>query len=591
MKWDGLKNAFKLIHIHGKKWALFSLFTRILMGILPFVSLKLLEKLVNEVTGYLSNDSQGLKVIFLLLFFQFLVTISRTIIQHVNEVMDMEMEYKLDFIIGRALSEKAVKVPYHNFENAEFYNTIERIGNNQGTRILSPLKHLLDICQAVISFGSYIVFLAMVHWSLVVISVIVAVPTLFVQARYGSEKFFLMKYTTKEAREANFISALFQNKEGNKEIRLFNLSNYLLSMWERLTLYTNNKAIQLMKREKRTLIILDSLTALMYVGASWIIINLLRSSKLGVGQFVSIGQAIQGAQGVINSAAVSLARIYEEQLYLNDYFSFMEHEDETFIKPASTWIDTNSAITISNVNFSYSDQGNNVLKNIDLTIKKGEKIAIVGENGSGKTTLVKCILGLYPITNGDIYVHQKNIQAMEPQEISDRFSAIFQDFITYPFSLRENVAFGDLKHLNNDELLLEMCKQSGLSKKIESFPDGLDTKLGKFLYEGSEELSGGQWQRLAIARAILKDSDILIMDEPTSALDPLTEMDIFAKLDSMAKNKTAIFVSHRMAAARFADRILVMKDGEIIESGTHEELISKPSEYSQLFNLQAKWYA
>ncbi|MBH0156759.1 ABC transporter ATP-binding protein [Fictibacillus sp. 5RED26] len=583
--------AFKLIFTHGKSWIILSLISRITIGLMPFVVLKLTETLINHVTAFISNQTTSLRFIFLLLFAQFILTILKSILQHLNEVWDMEIEYKLDFVMGKMLSEKTTSISYKYFESTEFFNTLERIGNNQGSRVISPLRHILDLFQALISFCSYVVFLSMVHWSLVILSVFVAIPTLLIQTKFGNEKFFLMKYLTKEAREANFISGLFQDKGGNKEIRLFNLSSYLLKKWERLTHYTNNKAIHLMKREKRTHILLDGLTALLYGGGSWIIIHLLRSNKLGIGEFVSIGQAIQGAQGVINSAAVSIARIYEEQLYLNDYFTFIEAEEETSTESHPIWIDASSAITLNHVSFSYSDTSPNVLNEINLTIKKGEKIAIVGENGSGKTTLIKCILGLYPIINGDVYINQKHIQSMKRNEISKSISVIFQDFMSYPFSVRENIAFGDLKEIKNDDLLLELCKYSGLLNKINSLPEGLDTNLGKILSNESEELSGGQWQRIAIARALLKNAEILILDEPTSSLDPLTEMEIFERMNEMANDRTAIFVSHRMAAARFADRIIVMKNGSIVEVGSHSELMSSETLYSELFKVQAKWYA
>lgn len=583
--------AFKLIIKHGKSWLILSLISRITIGLMPFVLLKLTETLINHVTAFISNQTTSLRFIFLLLFAQFIFTILKSILQHLNEVWDMEIEYKLDFVMGKMLSEKTTRISYKYFESTEFFNTLERIGNNQGSRVISPLRHILDLFQAIISFCSYVVFLSMVHWSLVVLSVFVAIPTLLIQTKFGNEKFFLMKYITKEAREANFISGLFQDKGGNKEIRLFNLSSYLLKKWERLTHYTNNKAIHLMKREKRTHILLDGLTALLYGGGSWIIIHLLRSNRLGIGEFVSIGQAIQGAQGVINSAAVSLARIYEEQLYLNDYFNFIGTEEETSTESHPIWIDASSAITLNHVSFSYSDTSPNVLNEINLTIKKGEKIAIVGENGSGKTTLIKCILGLYPITNGDVYINQKHIKSMKRNEVSKSISVIFQDFMSYPFSVRENIAFGDLKEIKNDDLLLDLCKYSGLLNKINSLPEGLDTNLGKILSNESEELSGGQWQRIAIARALLKNAEILILDEPTSSLDPLTEMEIFERMNEMANDRTAIFVSHRMAAARFADRIIVMKNGSIVEVGSHSELMSSETLYSELFKVQAKWYA
>ncbi|WP_442865131.1 ABC transporter ATP-binding protein [Alkalihalobacillus sp. CinArs1] len=230
-----------------------------------------------------------------------------------------------------------------------------------------------------------------------------------------------------------------------------------------------------------------------------------------------------------------------------------------------------------------------VLDNVSFTISPGEKVAIVGDNGSGKTTLVKCLLGMYPVSTGEIVVDGMNINEYDPSTLKNSMTGIFQDFMQLPFTVRENITLGDIDR-DDDLLMRKVVKQSGIFDTIQKFPDQFETRLGKLLGDG-EDLSGGQWQKLALARALFSKANIIILDEPTASLDPLTELKIFDQFKQITEDKTTIYISHRMAAARLADRILVMKAGKVVEVGSHEELIARGNDYYDMFTSQAQWYA
>lgn len=256
------------------------------------------------------------------------------------------------------------------------------------------------------------------------------------------------------------------------------------------------------------------------------------------------------------------------------------------MKKGDIFTSLEKGIVLKDVNFMYPNTNNLILENINLEICKGEKIAIVGDNGS---TLIKCILGLYSISKGDILVDNKNINSINLDSYWKKISVVFQDYMKFHFSFKENIGFGELNSLGDIKKIKLAAQNSGMSTFIEQLPEKYDTTLGQYLKEGID-LSGGQWQRLAISRAIIKNSDILIFDEPTAALDPLNELDIMNKLSEMLNGKTGIIISHRLATTRFVDKIIVLKNGKIIEEGKHQDLIEKKGVYYQMYKSQSKWY-
>ncbi|WP_444876477.1 ABC transporter ATP-binding protein [Bacillus mycoides] len=242
-----------------------------------------------------------------------------------------------------------------------------------------------------------------------------------------------------------------------------------------------------------------------------------------------------------------------------------------------------------NVSFSYPNSQKEVLKNVSFSIKPGEKIAIVGHNGSGKTSLIKCLLGLYPLTSGNIYFDDVPINKIQLNSLRDNITVIFQDFTKYFLTIEENIAFGNISERNDKKKIQDVALQSGIHTDITKFPNKYQSYVGRFLYEG-EELSGGQWQKVAIARALFKNSPIMILDEPTAALDPLSERGIFDKFKQLTEERTTLLISHKMSAAKLADKIIVLDNGKLVEFGTHEQLVLQKGKYHELYTTQAEFY-
>jgi ABC-type multidrug transport system fused ATPase/permease subunit len=320
----------------------------------------------------------------------------------------------------------------------------------------------------------------------------------------------------------------------------------------------------------------------------YFIISLIKKSSLTIGGYVTLIQAIQQIQSYLNTATFNATNIMQQSLYLNDYFEFMNFtEDKVDLSTVENKNFPNSLsreISFKQVNFSYNNS-KKVIDNITLNINAGEKVAIVGENGSGKTTLIKCLLGLYEISSGDILFDGVSIKSINKKDLTENVTALFQDFQKYSYTVKENIAFGNINSMDNMELISKNAKLTGADIIINKLDQGYNTYLNRDLYNG-EDLSGGQWQKIALSRAMIRNSQIIILDEPTSALDPFSENKIYEQFNSLTSDKTVIYISHRMSTTRFADRILVLKDGKIIEDGSFEKLMSKQGEFFQMYQIQ-----
>jgi ATP-binding cassette, subfamily B, bacterial len=584
--------AFKILWGTNKYWVLFSVLFSIIMGFNPLLSLWISKELINSVADVLQNKTNDTTWILFFLLTQLVLTLFSSSLYKLKEYLDRKVETHLDHYLQKIIYKKNTSVPLTYFDIPEFYNYLKRVQGSQGNRFLSPIRSVIELSTTCISFFSFLAFLFNVHWSLIIICSISAIPIFLTHSKLGNSRYSLLYNQTPLAREALYTSNLLQDRQSAKEIRLFGLKEYLIKRWSEIFLKNRNEALRLAKKQQFITLGLDGLNSLIYIGSSFFIIKLILQKTLKIGDFIAIGQAVQQSLNSVNRGSTQLARIYEDSLYLSDFFNFIEFDNpviqpqqgnEKFPNPVK------NGITIENVNFSYFGGSRDVLKNISLHIQTGEKIAIVGENGSGKTTLIKCLLGLYPVTEGNIYIDNLDIQKIVQSDLHQNFTVIFQDFMKYSYTIRENIALGNLSLNENFRKIQEVALSTGVDEFTKHFKNGYDTYLGRYLREG-EDLSGGQWQKIALARALIRDAQIVILDEPTAALDPKAEMDVFNQFDFLTQNKTAIFISHRMSATKLADRIVVMKNGEIVEVGTFTELIELNGEFTRMYKSQSQHY-
>ncbi|WP_409176900.1 ABC transporter ATP-binding protein [Brevibacillus fortis] len=575
-----------------KKWIFFSVFTSCFKGINPLITLWLSKQLIDAIAEAIQHNNVSYSHAFWILLTQVLISIFSSVLRKTQELLDRSVEIKLSHDLQKTISKKTSTVPLAYYDLPEFHNHMERINGMQGGRFLSPLKGIFSLAESVITTSSFLVFLISTHWILTIFSVLAALPIMILQTKYSKERFWFHYTQTPLARETNYITKLLNEREFAKEIRLFGLQHYLLERWS--SKYNKNafESLKLLRKEKHSQIALDGITAIFYACSVGIIIWLAKRKTLTIGDFVAIGQAVQGTQQSINQISMLLASYYEENLYIKDFFDFLNFKHDSYdcnSNDQQSEFSFHEKISLKNVSFRYPDEANYTLKNISFDIKKGEKIAIVGENGSGKTTLVKCLQGLYEITEGKIFVDNTDLKEINKDMLRDNITAIFQDFVKYPFSVSENIGFGNVKKLNDMDKIKMVSVMSGADSFIQKMPNGYETNLGQLFADGLD-LSGGQWQKIALSRALYRAGQVVILDEPTSALDPKAEMEVFSDFQYLVKDKTVIFISHRLAAARMADRILVLKSGALIEDGNHLQLMRLQGEYYKMFKVQARWY-
>jgi ATP-binding cassette subfamily B protein len=333
------------------------------------------------------------------------------------------------------------------------------------------------------------------------------------------------------------------------------------------------------------------LGSLAYYGAYVFILLRVLAGFLTVGELTFLAGSFDRLRNSLQQMFARFSKITESSMYLKDYFDFVDMEVSRDRKgenlPLPSKIE--KGFVFHNVSFKYPGSDTYVLNDLSFQLKTGEKLALVGENGAGKTTLIKLLLRFYEPTSGSISLDGIDIRNFEKESYQQFFGVIFQDFFKYSFTAKENIAVGAISKINEDELIRTAAKQSLAEDVIQAFPKQYDQQLGK-RFAGGVELSGGQWQKIALARAYMKNAEVVVLDEPTSALDARAEYDAFQRFIGLTKGKTAVIISHRFSTVRMADRILVLKDGRLLEIGTHEELLSNKGLYSELFELQAQGY-
>ncbi|WP_370294703.1 ABC transporter ATP-binding protein [Rossellomorea marisflavi] len=590
MKLENLVRSFKLIWTQAKFWVIITAISSIILGFFPLLSVWVVKELVNSITSIV-NGSGNIRIPLILLLIQFGLIVFGSIIKNIQDYYNQKVAIKVDYIVKLQISNKLNTVPYTYFDIPKFYDQVDRIENNSGSRFLSPINSLFSAIESLISIFSLLFFLFSIHWSLGLISVLSMVPIIFVRSYFGNQKFWLNYFLTPLAREAGYLQRLLIDRDHAKEVKMFNLSNYLISKWKKKFWSNASETIKLMKRSKKADVGLDGVTALFYTVAAGIVIWLVYGGKVKIGEFVAIGQAIKSTQESVGQLSSSLASIYEDSLYINDYYTFVDFDDPTFKKTKGEKLFTgvlSQGISCENLAFSYPNSEENVLDDISFRIASGEKVAIIGDNGSGKTTLVKCLLGLYPATKGNIFYDNNNINEFDQVSFREKITVIFQDFIRYAFTVKENIGISNVSNMDDYKKIITTAKKVNLHMDIAALKDEYSTVLGRFLQEGTD-LSGGQWQKVALSRALFKDSEIIFLDEPTAALDPLTEIEIFNQFKQIAEGKTAFFISHRMAVGRLVDKIIVLDKGRIVEFGNHEQLLAMNGKYATMYNSQSDW--
>jgi len=564
-------------------------------SVLDELHLVIQDRILTESLGMPYTASFWSSAVLSMLIVLFIYRICNRVVSRISNSIIKIAGEKVTNQVKVQIMQKAKTIDLASFDIPAFYEKLENANREAGHRPIQTLQSTFSIISTVIQLISYIVILAKIPnmWWMPLGVVLISIPSAVISFVYRRKHFQYARWRSKDRRQLAYYSGLLVNKDLVKEIRIFNLADTFIDRY--------NKVFKKYYAGLRKLIIEESIWLIIIAVVSSVV-NCFFYAVIAFGVFIgrfTIGNynlytnALSSIANCVTTFINTSASVYEGTLFIDNLISFMK-EKPTILCTAEIPEKINKTaphtIVFENVSFSYPGTDRKVIKNLSTTFRPGETVVLVGLNGAGKTTLVKLLTRLYDPTEGRILLDGKDIKEYEVRELYDLFGIIFQDFGKYAVTAAENISFGDIQQTEDRQKVEECARQANAEDYISRLPNGYDTPLMRIFEKEGIELSGGQWQKLAIARAFYRDSEIMILDEPTASLDPMAEQEIFNQFDNLREGKMTIFVSHRLSSAVIASKILVLEYGELIEEGNHHELMAKKGKYYDLFTTQAKRY-
>jgi ATP-binding cassette subfamily B protein len=508
--------------------------------------------------------------------------------QHQQRLLtELVFQYTLGHIITTSS-----RVDLASFEDPAFFDQLQRARNSGTQRPIQMVTSVTQLLTAILTSAGIAVALLTIEPLLLPLAALAGLP-LLLATLYNSRQAYAFEYgMTPEARERGYLLELLTGRDTAKELRVFGATEFLRTRYDRLTEERIRRMREYLHRRLRISLLGTVCSALAATVALGALVWLLTSNRIDVAGAVTAGVGLIALSSRLSQITGSLGLLLETSMFLEDYQRFLELGATRGLEPVEPQPSEPTpfrGVQLEHVSFVYPGTSRKVLDDVSLHIEPGEVVALVGENGSGKTTLVKLICSLYRAQTGTIRFNGADQRELPPEIVRSGMTVIFQDFVQYHLSARDNIALGRVYRSPEDEAIRMSARQSGADRFLERLPEGYDTRLGRQFYGGAE-LSVGQWQRLALARAFFRGGDFLVMDEPTASLDPKAEQELFDQMRELSAGRSVLLVSHRFSSVRTADRIYVLEHGRITEAGSHEELVELGGHYAELFRLQAAAY-
>ena len=562
-------------------------------GVLPLLALYLMKLIVDAVALTVTSPDKiaAFKHVGLIICLAATVALFNAMCQLISGLVKEAQALAVTDHMYDVLHAKSIEVDLEYYENPRYFDTLHRAQREGPYRPIQILNSLFRLGQSSISLIAMAGLLFSFHWGVAAVLFIAAVPGVLVRLRYSDKMYRWQRERTPMERKANYFNWLLTGDIHAKEIRLFGLGDLLASGFSNMRKQLRGEKLEISKKRSFADFVAEASATLALFGSFGFVTYRTVQGVITIGDMVMYFGAFQRGLSYLRNMLGGLADLYDNNLFLSNLYEFLDlkpkvqepHDPSPLPRPLQ------KGIAFSRVSFQYPTGNRRVLKDISLSIEPGEVVALVGENGSGKTTLIKLLCRLYDPVAGNIRLDDIDLRRFETAALRRQISVIFQDYVQYHVTARDNIWFGNVELPPNDEQIVAAASHAGADDLIAGLPKGYDTMLGKW-FEDGEELSLGEWQKVALARAFLRDAQMIVLDEPTSCLDAKTEYEVFKGFRGLLNGRSAILISHRFSTVRMADRIFVLDGGSIVESGSHEALITQGGKYAHLFEKQAESY-
>ncbi len=586
-----LPEVMKLVW-HAAPWIVTaSLLLRLLVAVTPLGVLWVSKNIIDAVVRNVKTPgSVHAGQIWFLLLLEFLFAAGALVLGRAIDYCDARLADEFGRDVSLRLMRHAANLDLMLFEDPEFYDKLER-ARLQATDRVSLLNAMGSLFQQLIGLTALAGSVLYYEPWLFVLLLGCVLPAFAGESHFAFLGYSLAHRMTPVRRELDYLRTLGTSRDSAKEVKMFGLADYLHGRYEALSRHLIRNNCKLTRRRLRWGALLAAVGSLGYYGGYAYLVLQTLELKISVGKLTFLAGAIAGSNASLQSLFSLFSSISEQALFLTDLIAFFAVRPRIRSKPNAIPAPRpiRRGIEFCDVLFHYPGSENLVLRGLDFRMEPGEKIALVGENGEGKTTFVKLLARLYDPTGGKILLDGVDLRDYRVEDLRKEIGVIFQDFFRYDFAVRDNIGTGRVELVNDDSALWEAARKSGVDQLVANLPNGLEQMLGR-RFEGGVDLSGGQWQRMALARAYLRDAQVLILDEPTAALDAVAEAEVFANFAQLTRERMAILISHRFSTVRLANRIVVLNGGRITEDGRHDALIASRGQYARLFEIQAANY-
>lgn len=583
-----LAKAVEMVYKSSPGWTIINGTLTIVRGLIPLLLLLVVKQLIDVVDNALSIDTYNTGKVYYSLGLAGIFFLMNAISGSLNSLARQRQSHYLNDYIQDLIHHKTVRLPYGYFEDSTYQDLFFRAVNEANYRPGRVFYGLLGLFQNTITLAVMITILAPYHWSMIPLLLSASIPIIIFRLYYSKKTYQLKQEQTEDERRLNYFNRLLTGKDFAKEVRIFNLSKTFGGQYNQVRDRLRDKQWSIIKSKtlRETMVQVFATMVLLFVFS--IIINGAVKGEITKGAMAMYFLALQRSYAVLQTLLSGLSSLFEDNLFLKNFFKFQKIElpseqntKGNFPKPLSL------GISFNNVDFKYPNTKRWVFQDLNLTIPAGQTVALVGANGSGKTTLVKLLAGLYQPTNGTILLDNNKLNDIHPSDLAENISIIFQDFMLYNVPAKDNIRYGNVRRPFDMNAITSSAKNAGIHDVFNNFKDGYDTHLGT-LFKDSEMLSRGEWQRTALARSFYNEAQVIILDEPTSSLDAYTEANLISHFREITQNRTAIIVSHRLSTIHLADRIIVLKDGNILEQGSYNNLIESKGEFFNMVNMMDK---